>query len=247
MSGYSVQNSANFRISDPIDTLHNKVEALNALVANQGGNFDIEPLKTTLATNEALVFSGLYAALAAGAASFGSSSLQLSVASTNLKTTEVIDMNSWRASTALFALRDTYVAHWVDANVCAITTAFDLGGLITPSAVSAVVIGLGQNPITNVPALQTVLTGITGLFNAVSIRDVATATATADALIAGFPTIASAIVSQLLSAYVAAGGAFSGAGQAAVANYIGSLIGAFGPVVASNINAIAALASQPHP
>ena len=248
MSGYNITNNPpNFHVRDPFTALELKVQNLIALANNQGGNFDIEPLKTTLVTNEATVFAGLYAVLGAGAATFGSSSVQLSTASTNLKTTEIIDMNSWRASTALFSLRDTYVAHWVDAAICTITTAYDLGGLITPAAVSAVVIGLGQTPITNIPALQTVLSGLIGLFNAVSARDVVTANATAAALIAGFPAIATAIVQQLLAAYIAAGGAFSGAGQAAVATYMGNLIGAFGPVVASNLNAIAALASQPRP
>ncbi len=221
------------------------------LLAVQGGAFDIEPTKGEIQANYGKVLqSGLgVVSLYASTDKWNTPAAQQLLASINFKNSNLIATNAYKASSNLFALRDSLISAYVTIIIMGVSLAFELGGFSDIEGVAANIIAISQNPITQFPALQTYFDNINKFVDAVSARDVAEANKQAADLKAGASALFTALIPQLITYYVLAAKASGKQGnyKADVGLFLGSLVTVYKPVTDGNIDAIAKLAATPLP
>ena len=223
----------------------------NGLLAVQGGAFDIEPIKAGIQTRYGGIFGNLAGAVSlySSAAKWNASPSNQIIAFTNLKNSNLIATNTYKATSNLFSLRDALISAYVTIIIMGVTLAFELGGLPDMKGVSAVVIDVSQNPITQFAALENYFTLIKNLVDAVSVRNTVLAAKLGADIKNGaqalFASLIPAMISRYASASIAQGG--TGTYQPDIATFLGTLVSIYKPVTDGNIDALVALASQPIP
>ena len=222
-----------------------------ALLSVQGGAFDIEPTKTGIQSRYGNVFAGLGKAVLTYSSSekWNASPANQVLAFSNLKYSNLIATNTYKATSNLFSLRDSLISAYLTIFIMGVTIAFELGGFSDMRGVSAVVVAVSQTPITQFAALEDYFALIKKLFDAVSVRDTVLAGKLGDEIKTKAQLTFSSLIPAIIEYYVGASKSQGGDGvcKQDVGVFLGTLVSIYKPVTDGNIDAIVQLASQPIP
>jgi len=220
-----------------------------SLLAVQGGAFDLEQIKTNIQASYGKVFGNLagLVSLYGSASKWNASSISQILAFTNLKNSNLIATNTYKATSTLFSLRDALLSAYLTIFIMGITIAFDLGGFSDMKGVAALAIDVSQTPITQFAALENHFTLIKNFVNAVSVRNAVLAAELGNEIKSIATPTFSSLIPVIIARYVAASKAQGGSGEfkADVGEFLGKLVGVYKPVIDGNIDDLIELASQP--